>query len=204
MGLFNLFKNNNQPQRPTTGPVALGPAYLEGVTEPVEHTGKLKTYEWQGRLKTPQGHTRFNIEFYGQTHNHLIVGTDVAPALIFAKDLVTGEKILLFDGCKHGYNAQFCDTYTKDQINNRPTDQIYTDKEGNNDFEIIISVYYQFNYEDAEEGFLENVDENGWIELANGSKMEFINAQRNGFDVIQIFAINSAGKRIEMVSEELA
>jgi hypothetical protein len=204
MGLFNLFKNN-QPSNPSkTGPVLLGPAYLDGLTEPIDNAGKLKSYEWQGRLKTPTGQNRFNIEFYGQQQKNLIFGTDFAPALIFAKDPVTQQKFLLFDGCKHGYNAMFCDTYTDDQIKNRPAHQLYTDPDGNDVFEVIISAYYQFNYDDAEEDFLENVDENGNIELVDGSKIEFETAKRNGFDVLQISVINSAGKRFEMVSEELA
>jgi hypothetical protein len=129
------------------------------------------------------------------------VGTDFAPSLVFAVDNATGQEILLFDGCKHGYNALFCDTFTDEQIKNRTATNYYKDIDGNEIFEIVISTYNGVDYEDE---FAEEVDENGLIELIDGTKIEFEKVKRNGYDTLQIWATNDNGKTIDFVSEELA
>jgi hypothetical protein len=107
----------------------------------------------------------------------------------------------LFDGCKHGYNALFCDTFTYEQIKNRPTTNYYQDKDGNQIFQIVISTYNGVDYDDE---FADEVDENGLIELIDGTKIEFEKVKRNGYDTLQIWATNDNGKTIDFVSEELA
>jgi hypothetical protein len=222
MGIFDFFKakkgndvnvQNNQPKadKPKVAAVIaknlLGPTYLNGFTAPYSMPKKVEKFEWLGQLRLPSGQSQFKIKFYGkrhQQHSNLIVGTDFAPALVMAVDESTGQEILLFDGCKHGYNAMFCDTYSVEQINNRTVDQYYTDKEGNDSFEIGISAYYQIDYDDESEGFVQELDENEMLELPNGRKIEFETVKRDGFDVYQIFAIDFAGKKMEILSEELS
>ena len=184
----------------------LGPAYLDGFAQ---HSPQddLKLFEWEGQIKTKSGETEFKIKFYGQLHkkyNNLIVRTDFAPALVYAVASSTKEEILLFDGCKHGYNAIFCDTFTPEQLEKRSTNSFYIDKDGNDTFEIIISAYYQIDYDSEKEDFIESVNENGLIELNDGSKVDFEKVKRNGFDILQISAITSKGKNIKILSEELA
>ena len=182
----------------------LGPSFLEGLTEHILNPDDLQDHEWRRRIKSVNGNTRFRIKYYGELHENydtLITGTEFSEALILAEDLLTGEEILLFDGCKHGYNALLCDTFTDEQIKNRKAEQIYKDKNGNDQFEIIISTY---NGIDFEEEFSEDVDDNGQIELVDGSKVEFAVLKRNGYDTLQIWGIDKAGKTIEIVSEELA
>jgi hypothetical protein len=77
----------------------------------------------------------------------------------------------------------------------------YTDQDGKDTFEIVISTYNGIDYE---EEFGDLVDENGFIELIDGSKMEFEKVKRNGYDTLQIWATNDTGKTIEIVSEKLA
>ena len=52
--------------------------------------------------------------------------------------------------------------------------------------------------------FADQVDENGLIELIDGTKIEFEKVKRNGYDTLQIWATNDNGKTIDFVSEELA
>ena len=147
---------------------------------------------------------KFKIKFYGQLHEdytNLIVETDFAPSLVFAVDPSTGQEILLYDGCKHGYDALFCNTFTEEEIKNRPVENYYQDEDGNEIFEIVISTY---NGTDFDEDFGDQVDENGLIELIDGTKIEFETVKRNGYDWLQIWAINENGQIIELVSEELA
>ncbi|MCS3798801.1 hypothetical protein [Niastella sp. OAS944] len=188
---------------PTTDNGVLGPTYLDGLTEHISNPKDLRLHEWRRQLKTPSGQTKFRIKFYGRLHekyNNLIVGTDFAPSLILAVDNVTGQEILLFDGCKHGYNAMFCDTFTAEQIQNRPATNFYNDKAGNEIFEIVISTYNGIDYEDE---LADQVDENGLIELIDGTKVEFNNVKCNGYDTLQIWAISEGGDTVNVVSEEL-
>ena len=107
----------------------------------------------------------------------------------------------MFDGCKHGYNALFCDTFTDEQIKNRPVTNYYKDIDGNEIFEIVISTYNGVDYEND---FADQVDEIGLIELIDGTKIEFEKVKRNGYDTLQIWATNDNGKTINFLSEELA
>jgi hypothetical protein len=204
MGLLDIFKKDNKPNNSTTDNGVLGPTFLDGLTENIQYPKELHLHEWRRQLKTASGQTKFKIKFYGQLHEeykNLIVGTDFAPSLVFALDATTGQEILLFDGCKHGYNALFCDTFNDEQINNRPATNFYKDQDDKDTFEIVISTYNGVDYIDE---FADQVDENGLIELVDGTKIEFEKVKRNGYDTLQIWATNDSGKTIYFVSEELA
>jgi hypothetical protein len=204
MGLLDIFKKKNKPNNLTTDNGVLGPTYLDGLTEHIQNPKDLRSHEWRRQLKTASGQTKFKIKFYGhlhQEHKNAIVGTNFAPSLIFAVDTSTGQEILLFDGCKHGYNALFCDTYTDQQIKNRPTTNIYKDQDSNDTFEIVISTYNGIDYD---EEFQDQIHENGFIEISNGTKIKLEKVKRNGYDTLQIWATNQNGKTTHLVSEELA
>ena len=205
MGIFDLFnKGDNKSDILNTDNGILGPTFLKGFTEHIDNPKDLHSHEWRRKLRTASANRKFKIKFYGALHedySNLIVETDFAPALVYAVDIVTGEEILLFDGCKHGYNAMFCDTFTPEQITNRPLANQYKDSNGNEVFEITISTYYGIDYEDE---FREEVDTNGLLELIDGTKMDFESVKRNGYDTLQIWATNTNGEIVEVVSEELA
>jgi hypothetical protein len=204
MGLLDIFKKENKPNNTTTDNGVLGPTFFDGLTEHIQSPKDLHSHEWRRRLKTASGQTKFKIKFYGQLHEdykNLIVRTDFAPSIVFAVDISTGQEILLFDGCKHGYDALFCDTFTDNQIKNRPVINSYKDKDGQEIFEIVISTYNNIDF-DEEMG--EEVDEKGFIELNNGTKIKFDDAKRNAFDTLQIWATNDKGTTIDIISEELA
>ena len=204
MGFFDLFRRDKKDSNPIAESSLKGPFFLEGFTISPSSTRSLKKNEWRKQLTTPAGNTRFKIKYYGQRHEkytHLIVATDFAPSLVVAVDTATEQEILLFDGCRHGYNAMFCDTYTNEQLKGRIADTIYKDHEDHDTFAIEISTHYGFDYDQE---FLEEVDENGLLELVDGSKVPFEKAKRDGFDALQIFVTNSNGKTCELVSEELS
>ncbi len=204
MGFLDIFRKKNKPDNMTTDNGVFGPIFLNGLTEQIENPKDLHSHEWRRRLKSTLGQTKFKIKFYGQLHeeySNLIVRTDFAPSLIFAVDISTGQEILLFDGCKNGYNALFYDTFSDEQIKNRPATNYYVDKDGKDIFEIIISTYNGIDYE---EEFADQVDDNGQIEIVDGTKIDFETVKRNGYDTLQIWATNEKGKTIDIVSEELA
>ena len=179
----------------------LGPTYFEGLTVNLENSREIEDFEWKKKLVSDSGTTVFKIRFYGFLRDGFITRTDFSSQKVLAVDQSTGQEILLFDGCKHGYNAMFCDTYTKEQIDNRPTNQIYKIPDGSEDFEVILSAYYQIDYDNE---FSEEVDANGMIELINGSMEKYDNIIRDGFDVFQILLLDKSGNIYEALSEELA
>lgn len=207
MGLFNFFKKDNTTSILTTDNGLPGPTYLEEYSEHIAGAKRVEPFEWRRKLISKSGNSKFKIKYDGQLLSKqacLIGRTEFAPALVIAQDILSGQEILLFDGCKNGFNAMFCDEFTLEQINNRPVDNLLFDKNRNDSFEIILSAYYQIDFDDESEDFLDEVDENGFIELADKSKIEFDKAKRNAFDVLQVFAITEKGRRVEVISEELA
>ena len=204
MGIFDFFRKDEKSNITTDNGV-LGPTYLEGLTEHIQNPKNLHPHEWRRKLVTPSGSSKFRVKYYGERHQeyqNLIVGTaDDLPAYVVAVDSLNGQEIVLFDGCKHGYNALFCDSYIDEQIHKRPAINYYRDTQGNDTFEIIISTYYGVNYDDE---LSDEVDDNGFIKTINGNKVKFEAVKRDGFDALQIWAINAAGKTVEVVSEELA
>ena len=180
------------------------PTYLENfaVYNNSAYFEDLLDIEWRGQIKSSSGNRKFFIKYYGEIMEQygLIACTDFSPALVYAEDVVTGEKILLFDGCKHGYAAMFCDEYSDEQHSNRPTTNTFVDASGCETFEIIVSVYHNIDYKEEMSDF-ENED--GEILLITGEKIDEVTLLRNGFDVIGISVINEKGERTEIVEENL-
>jgi hypothetical protein len=203
MGFFNIFSKDKKESGTTDNGVS-GPTFLDGLTEQIVAPKNLQKHEWRRKLRTTQGQTKFNIKYFGQLHDdykNLIVGTDDTPALVLAIEPTTGQEILIFDGCRHGYNAMFCDNYSDEQKNKRKADKIYKTDNGKDTFELTISTYNGIDFDDEFSG---DVGEDGLIELIDGTKVEFETAKRNGFDTLQIFGTTDNGDIIEIISEELA
>jgi hypothetical protein len=199
MGLFDSFKKKVTTEDSDNG--IPGPTFLEGKVKLVENPVKLLSHEWRRKLQL-DNHL-FKIRYYGALHEEyktVIAGTDFAAPLVIAMEMGTGKEVVLFDGCKHGYNAMFCYTNTPEQLA-RKADKFYIDAEGNDAFEITISTYYGIDYD---EEFSKLVNKEGKLELVNGEWVSFGAVKRNGYDGIQIRLTNKAGKSFLIISEELA
>ncbi len=159
--------------------------------------------EWRGQIQSSTHNKKFRIKFYGEIMEEygLIVGNDFSEALIIAEDIETQEQIILFDGCKHGYNAMFCDEYSQDEINNRPVQNVFKDKEGNEIFEVVVSTYNGIDYDEEMEDFL---NDDNKIELLSGEVITQDELKRNGFDCLFINVYNEKGEKIEIAEFELA
>lgn len=223
MGLFDFLKSKKtpaEPAQPTTPKrnekpiesaaateIHPGPTYLAGLAE-IQPRPRQRNYkEWVGRLKSPSGGQRFEIRYYGRLHEDLpalIAGTDFAPAMVVALEVESGQSYILFDGCRHGYDALFCHEFTPEQVQNRIPSQSYRDAQGCTTFEVQISVIYNIDYDAEDEDFVEQVDKDGNIEILNGTKMPFETVKRDGYDAIAILLTNEHGKTTECLSEELA
>lgn len=181
------------------------PTYYENFVtyDNVSYFDKVKESEWRGQIQSSAKNKKFKIKYYGDFYEKygLITWSDTAPSLVVAEDVETGEQIVLFDGCKHGYNAMFCDKFSDEQINNRPLTHTFTNKHGNDVFEILVLTFNNIDYDEEKEDF---VNENGEVPLMWGEIISFEDLKRNGFDFICIVAINALGERMNIVDEELA
>jgi hypothetical protein len=199
MGLFDSFKKRVTTEDSDNG--VPGPTFLQGRVKVVENPVKLLGHEWRRQLQL-DNHL-FKIRYYGvlhEEHRSIIAGTDFAAPLVIAIEMGTGKETVLFDGCKHGYNAMFCYTNTPEQLS-RKADNYYMDADGEDAFEITISTYNGIDYD---EEFRKQLNAEGKLELVNGEWVDFETVKRNGFDGIQIRVTNRAGKSSLIISEELA
>ncbi len=164
---------------------------------------KMIDIEWRGQIQSSTQNKKFKIKYYGELFEEyqLITGTDFAPELIYAVDVDTQEEILLFDGCKHGYDSMFCDEYSPEQINNRPVTQFFTDANGEDTFEVIVSVYHNIDYDEELDDF---VNDEGDIPLIHGEIIDLATLKSDGFDVFQIIVIDAQGKHAAIHQRELA
>ena len=177
--------------------------YFAGMESDKEHP-----FEWRGQIKSSTGNTKLKIKYYGELfepkespNTKLICDTDFAPELIFAVDPETSEEILLFDGCKHGFEAMFCEKYTKKQKENRQDRVFYTDKFGCDTFDIIVKVYHNTDFEDE---FGKEYAKNGSITLLAGGIITWEELLRNAFDFIEIRVVNTNGQETIISERELA
>ena len=177
-----------------------GPVYLEGLTRKEEDV-KSEEVEWKGKLLTSDGHDKFHIFYYGDlTEDDLITWHDSTPLLVYAEHTVTGERYLLIDAAKHGYDAMLCENYSEETLRDRPL-RPYLDVEGEDIFEVELTAYYNVPWD---EEFGEDVDENGAYELITGERMHFAQVKRDGYDAFAIRILNRKGVWTDIVQEELA
>ncbi len=158
--------------------------------------------EWRGQIQSSTKNKKFRVKFYGEILKEygLITGDEFSEALIVAEDIETKEEIVIFDGCKHGYNSMFCDEFSEKQLKNRPL-KIFRDNNGNEIFEIIIRVYHGIDYDEEIEDFL---NEENKVELLSGELITEEELKRNGFDFLGIQVVNEHKEKINIVEEELA
>jgi hypothetical protein len=74
------------------------------------------------------------------------------------------------------------------------------DKDGEQLFSVVISVYNGNALEDAEL----DIDDDGMATLKDGSRVDADTARRDSFDFLQIVVTNAAGRSTTIVEEELA
>ena len=77
-------------------------------------------------IQSKNGNSLFEVYYYGDLFEvkrkklPCIVDNEAGiPCKIVAKDIETGEEILLFDGYRHGYNAMFCEEFDPAEVEKR-------------------------------------------------------------------------------------
>lgn len=174
------------------------PTYLENYVKDVQEKRLIEL-----SLCSTAGNELFEVWYYGDLFEvkgkqQLYIGdTDVAPEKIVAKDVLTGEEILLYDGTLHGYDNMFCDKYDAEAIQNR-----HLKKYSISASKLIIELGYSIDYEDEKEEY--DIDDNGLVTLIDGRKMSWEDVKRNGIDYIAIYFEDKEGNRVQFYDRELA
>ncbi|MER6562306.1 hypothetical protein ABT300_32125 [Streptomyces sp. NPDC001027] len=186
-----------------------GPPHLIGLTESADRPGNVTGNFWAGlleagwaaRLRSKDGRTRFQLRYYGELFEGLIVGGDL-PALLYAVT-ESGQQILLFDGAVHGYDAMFCESWDEDGLRTRRADQVYVDADGEDTFELVVWAGYNIDWEDERQSFAD-ADDHDFVTLVDGRRIPLEVARHAAFDAVSITATNARGRATDVVSEELA
>lgn len=174
------------------------PTYLENYVKDVQENRLIEL-----SICSTAGNELFEVWYYGDLfevegeQQPYITDTDVAPEKIVAKDVLTGEEILLHDGAMHGYDNMFCDEYDAEAIQNRPLKKLSIPAA-----KLIIELGYSIDYEDEKEDF--DIDDDGLVALIDGRKMAWEDVKRDGFDYIAIYFENTEGNRVQFYDRELA
>lgn len=156
---------------------------------------KEKSDQVTGILSSTDGNTDLEIYYYGdlvQIRRTPYIMDSEYPCLIVAKDPLSGEEFVVFDGAKHGYDAMFC--------NEPPTDMsrelsLFEYAKG----KFSVTFGYAIDYEDEKEYY--TVNENNEVRLADGTYLDWDKVESIGYDW---FSMKSAAKKKIIADIELA
>ena len=159
--------------------------------------------EWRGQVQSSSKGKQFKLHYCGvyEADIALLVNREEYPVLIYAEDIETQERILLFDYAKHGYDAMFCDEYDIELLQEREGQLQELVLGGENTFEVIVYAYHNIDYDEEIDEFL---NENNEIVLLSGDPISLEELKRNGFDFFGIDVIDRYGNRQTIVEFELA
>ena len=148
-----------------------------------------------GILISNAGNTDLEIYYYGELVSigktpYICDGE--FPCLIVAKDPLTQEEFVIFDGLKHGYDAMFCNDPVENVVREL---KLYDFQKG----KIAVTFGYAIDYEDEREEYTFN--EKNEVELINGTYLDFEMVKSIGYDWISIKFVK---KNREFVDLELA
>ncbi len=170
-------------------------------------TGHVKDWE-EKRLPTVTlcsitGNALLEVWYYGDLltvkgeSQSYIVDSDEAPGVVAARDPESGEKFVIFDGGRHGYNNMFCDEIDQEALEHRPLKQYEIPAS-----KLVLELGYSIDYEDEKEDF--EVDESETVELINGGRMPWEQVKQDGIDYIALYYVNEKGKKVQILDAELA
>ncbi len=148
-----------------------------------------------GILTSSTGNTDLEIYYYGELRRmqripYIVDGE--FPCLIYAKDPITNEAFLVFDGAKHGYDALFCNDPVQDMQRNL---LLYPSGKG----KFAVTFGYGIDYEEEKDSYIFN--RNKEVELIDKTYMDWEKVKSIGYDW---FSMKSLDKKKFFVDLELA
>lgn len=154
-------------------------------------------------LCSTSGNEFLEIWYYGDLFNvtgesqPYIVDSDEAPALVIARDPENGEEFVIFDNGRHGYNNMFCDNHNPEVLKHRTLKRYEIPAS-----KLIMELGYSIDYEEEKEDF--EADDEDTVELINGERIPWEKVKVDAIDYIALYYVNSQGKQVQFLDEELA
>ncbi len=153
---------------------------------------KEKKDKTTGILISSAGNTDLEVYYYGELvsikRTPYICDSEF-PCLIVAKDPLTQEEFVVFDGLKHGYDAMFCNEPVENAIREL---ELYDFQKG----EIAVSFSYAIDYDEEKEDYTFN--EKNEVELINGEYLDFDKAKSIGYDWLSIKFVKKNRKFVDL------
>jgi hypothetical protein len=176
------------------------PDYLKNFTVDVDNldgypfNNWFEKLTWKGQLKS-SGEELFRIIYCGEKcEDGFLKNKEDYPLVVFAENIKTAEKILLFDERIHGYEALL--------IEEKDFQEHYFEQRYSYGSEEVFEVFIWANTSvDFEDEF--GLDEFGEIELLNGEKVDIEYLRRNAFDAFGIIIRNKDREYIKLFEIEL-
>jgi len=142
------------------------------------------------------GNTKLEILCYAEVRGKkpFLYQADL-PILIEAHDPLSGERFVLFDESKHGYDAIFCCSYDESELKKREVKTIASAER------IAAVLHYAIDYESEKDDF--DFDSDGKVKTGEKT-YDWEYAKANGIDWIVMFYVDSRGKKRKFLDLELA
>ncbi|MBC2267074.1 hypothetical protein FZ085_03340 [Listeria monocytogenes] len=174
------------------------PSYLKNTAKEIGINDYLNL-----EISTANSEETFDIFYCGTLEeiegDQLITAADFkVPLKIIAKNNLTKEEILLYDGAYYGYDSMFCDEYDKTVIESRELKRFPV----NNVSKINLSIGLGIDYESEKEDY--EFDGNGNVLLIDGRRIPWEQVKTDGFDYLEINVKNQNEKSLLILMEELA
>lgn len=152
------------------------------------------------RLRSSAGGTWFTVEFYGDLldEDGLIVDVEGVPALVMATAVDTGERLVIFDGGRHGYWPMFAEIHDADVLNSRTVDKPYRADTGADRFEIRIEVQDRIDWDIEADRFR---DDDGVVRQRNGEGVDDTRLRADGFAALAVTVTCAEGVDRLIVAE---
>ena len=181
-----------------------GPAYIRTLLRPINYRvpGLPKfdpKIQFVGKLATEADQT-FSLKYHGElSTSGLIIDAGNIPLKVIAVGGISGQEIVLFDKSIHGWNGFIRGIFHNQGSKNEGAFLDYL-RNSTNVFEIYLIAYY--NQGTKAELLDECVD--GVVVIGGGRRLDVQTAFDDGFDAIEIYAVDSQGIAYSVVAEELA
>jgi len=174
------------------------PTYLQKYV--CEYTKKKNGHQTMS-LSSLAGNNLFEIWYYGEWEKvgkyEYLVDTEEAPVLIVAKDPLSKDEFVVFDGAKYGYNAMFVYEYTDEQLAQRSLQKFECLLSN-----LVVTIGNGIDWESEKEDFIDKDGEN--VTLLDGRIISWEDVVVNAFDYFSLSYVDGNNQEVQFADFELA
>ncbi len=186
--------------------LVLGPKFLRAflrvpADELISQLPDTNSIRYVGQIIFPNGTSWFNISYNGTLgKGGLITDSDSGLLRLAVADPQSDERIFVFDKKRNGWDALFGEGLQHDQPSIKIRKEAAIEFRPPEVFQIAIVA----NYNSGTREELLSESENGKVTLPDGRELALQDAFDDAFDSIEIFLFDKGGRKLLIISEELA